>query len=122
MVDNEGKYPTRWARIKEVLGNLLIQWPEGCLEQQVIPMFEPDAVPSLIEDLQGILAGRRRRSLAERLDIRETDIESIKEAAGDRLIELIVDAAKGTVPGRLANAEQGKKKHFRAHAADWFKS
>jgi putative ATP-dependent endonuclease of OLD family len=122
MVDDEGKYPTRWARIKEVLGDLLIQWPDGCLEQQVIPMFEPDVLPSLIEDPQGILSGRRRRSLAERLDIEVTDIESIKEAAGDGLRQLIVDAAKGTVPERLANAEQGIKKHFRAHAGDWFKS
>ena len=122
IVDNEEKWPERWAKIKARLGALLVQWPDGCLEQHVIPMFEPTTLPSLLEDPEGIRTGMRLRSLADRLEIEQADIECIKAAAGDRFTQLIVDAAIGRVPEKFATADDNKKKQFKGYASVWFKS
>lgn len=122
IVDNEGKWPERWARIKGTVGALLLQWSEGCLEQHVIPLFEPMVLPSLLEDPEGTRTGMRRRSLAERLEIEQTDIERIKTVAGDGLARFIIEAATGSVPEKFANADDAKKKQFKGHANIWFKS
>lgn len=121
IVDNEGKWPERWARIKATLGALLLQWPNGCLEEHVIPMFDPTKLPSLLEDPDGTRAGMRRRSLAERLEINEADIERIKAVAGEGLARLIIDAATGTIPEKFATNEE-EKKRFKGYANIWFKS
>jgi putative ATP-dependent endonuclease of OLD family len=41
-VDNEGTSPTRWAALRTKLGNLLFQWPTGCLEENIIKLVPPD--------------------------------------------------------------------------------
>lgn len=122
MVDNEGSWPTRWKRIEGVLGDLLVQWPDGCLEHQVLPMFERAELRSLIEDPEGTRTGLRRRSLAERLEIQETDIEHIMQIASDGLTQLIIDAATGSIPPKFTDADKATRKHFQGHAAVWYKS
>lgn len=121
-MDNEAKWPERWAKIKVTLGALLLQWVDGYLEQHVIPMFEPTMLPSLLEDPEGTRTGMRLRSLAERLENEETDIERIKVIAGDGLAQLIIEAATGSVPEKFAESEDAKRKRFKGHASVWFKS
>ncbi len=57
VVDNEGKKSGSWSKIKENLGDLLIQWADGCLEQHVIPLFDPERLIDLIEDGEGVYTG-----------------------------------------------------------------
>lgn len=121
MVDNEGRGSGTWAKIKETLRDLLIQWPDGSLEEHIIPLFGPLTLPTLIEDPEDERTGMRFRTLADRLGIKETDFESIEAAAGDKLVQLIVEAATGRVPERFAT-EKSKKKEFQSHASVWFKS
>jgi putative ATP-dependent endonuclease of OLD family len=122
VVDNEGKWPTRWAELKRKLGGLLLQWPNGCLEEHVIPLFDQSDLLPLIEDPAGVYSGMRLRTLARRLDIVEADFEKIKVAAGDKLTQLIVEAATGAVPKKLATADNRIKNDYKGDAAIWFKS
>ncbi len=122
VVDNEGKWPERWKRIKGVLGDLLVQWPSGCLEQHVVPLFDQAVLEKLIEDPEGIRTGTRLRSLAKRLAIDSTDIEKIKATAGDNLAQIIIHAATGRVPEKYVNADRSIKNDFKGDANSWFKS
>lgn len=122
VVDNEGKSPERWRRIKDVLGDLLLQWPSGCLEQHVIPLFDPAVLEKLIDDPKDVRTGARLRSLARRLEIDTTDFKKIKVAAGDKLVQLIIDAATGRLPEKHANADKVTKNDFKGDANSWFKS
>lgn len=122
VVDNEGKWPERWANIKGVLGDLLLQWPNGCLEQHVIPLFDQAVLENLIKDPGDIRTGARLRSLTKRLEIDSTEFEKIKAAAGDNLVQLIIDAATGKVPEKHANADKSIKNDFKGDANSWFKS
>jgi putative ATP-dependent endonuclease of OLD family len=122
VVDNEGKWPERWKRIKNALGDLLLQWPNGCLEQHVIPLFDPAVLDKLLDDPEGIRTGTRLRTLAKRLEIDSADFEQIKAAAGDKLVQLIIDAAIGSVPDKHANADKSIKNDFKGDAKSWFKT
>lgn len=125
MVDNEGKHPTRWASLKTRLGKLLLQWPAGCIEEHVIPLFDAAHLPSVIEDPEGEKTGVRRRSLAERLGIEQSDLPSIQAAAtaaGKGLAQLIIEAAIGRIPEDVSITDKLGPKHFKAHARQWFKS
>jgi putative ATP-dependent endonuclease of OLD family len=122
LVDNEKKWPERWARIKQSLGNLLLQWSDGCLEQQIIPLFEPTDLPNVVEDPEGTYTRMRLRSLAERLEIEEADIERIKEIANDSLAQLIIEAATGSIPEKFAETEKHIRNRFKGDARIWFKS
>lgn len=118
MVDDEGRGTGRWERIKKALGDLLVQWPDGCLEQHVIPLFERAELLNVITDPAGERTGVRLRSLADRLEIADADWTSIQAAAGERLVPLIIEAATGSVPSKLAS----RKNEFKAHSRHWFKS
>lgn len=118
MVDNEGRGSGRWERIKKVVGDLLIQWPDGCLEEHVIPLFDRSVLPQLIADLSGERTGERLRTLAARLEIADADWSSIEAYAGEQLVRLIIEAATGKVPEKFA----ARKGEFKAHARVWFKS
>lgn len=117
MVDDEGRSSGRWERIKKSLGDLLIQWPDGCLEEHVIPLFDSAELLNLITDPAGV-TGVRLRSLADRLGITDADWTSIQAAAGESLVPLIIEAAKGSVPDGAAT----RKNEFKAHSRLWFKS
>jgi putative ATP-dependent endonuclease of OLD family len=119
MVDDEGKHPTRWKKVKDHMGELLHQWNNGCLEQIVIPYFNDDELYSLIVDPQEELTGHRLRTLADRLTMEEKDFESLKHKAGDNFRQLIIEAACGFVP---VGIDPSKEKTFRSHGKSWFKT
>jgi putative ATP-dependent endonuclease of OLD family len=121
IVDNEGRGSGGWEKIKVRLGDLLLQWPDGCLEEHVIPLFEPEKLRYFFEDPEGDLTGMRLRSLVERIGINEKDFEKIKTHAGDKLIQTIIDAATGKIPEKY-DTEKYDKKHFQGQASNWFKS
>lgn len=78
MVDDEGKHPTRWKNVKDHMGDLLHQWNNGCLEQNVIPYFQDDELHSLIKDPNDALTGERLRTLADRLKVSEKNLRALK--------------------------------------------
>lgn len=119
-VDNEGRHPDRWARLKARLGPLLFQWPGGCLEENIMRHITVDRLEEFIVDPEGY-SGDRLRTLADRLGIEDKRFSAIKENAGD-LTRLIIDAAIGRVPEDKANALRSEKEQFRKHAKHWFKS
>jgi putative ATP-dependent endonuclease of the OLD family len=111
-VDNEGgRYPDRWQRIRERLGNLLFRWQEGCLEENFIPQVPAERLPELISHPEDG-PGNRLRTLADK------NLAAIQAAAGARLVPLIIEAATGTVP----EGEDEERKTYKGHATTWFKS
>lgn len=118
MVDNERRWSGSWEKIKTILGDLLFQWQEGCLEENIIPLFDSEKILSVIEDPEEVKTGMRLRSLADRLEIQDTTYETIRTAAGDKLIQVIIEAAIGKVPEQFKNEE----KKFKSHSKTWFKS
>lgn len=119
MVDDEGKHPTRWEKVKVHMGDLLYKWNNGCLEQNVISYFTDDELYSLIEDPHGELTGQRLRTLADRLTVEEKDFECIKRQAGENFRQLIIEASCGFVPEGI---DSSKEKTFRSHGKSWFKT
>lgn len=113
--------PGRWQRVRNSLGDLLLRWDRGCLEENILPYFNAAHLERLIADPQDRRTGQRRRSLADRLGIADTSIEAITAAAGDRLMAVVVEAATGVVPGAIAE-DREKKGIYKGHASQWFKS
>ncbi len=122
VVDDENLHSGRWAEVKKVLGDLLLQWSDGCLEEKVIPAFPSAVLKCLIEDPEGERTGMRLRSLADRLEIPNADFTNISSAAGSNLPQLIVDAATGKVPDKYKDGDKHTKGRFKGHASLWFKS
>ena len=121
MVDTEGQFSGRWASLKQRLGDLLIQWPSGCLEEQVIPLFDDTVLLALIEDPNGEKTGMRLRCLAERLALEDATFQSISEVAGADLKKLIVDAAAGNFPDDPSLTTDDKKR-MKGWCKSWFKT
>lgn len=121
VVDNEGRRSGSWARIKENLGELLIQWASGCIEEQIIPLFDKDRIPDLVNDPEGDYTGMRLRSLADRIGIQATDFESIEMAAAGRLTQFIIDAACGKT-NNMAGTDPETQKRLQGYKKIWFKS
>lgn len=116
------KHPGRWATVKKQLGPLLFRWDSGCLEENLIPLFDLNELESLIIDLEGEKTGYRLRTLADRLSISTPTYETLLTAAGDAgtLRKVIVQAACGSIPEGVTDA--GQKKTYKSHASSWFKS
>lgn len=132
-VDNENRNLGRWRTVKERVGQLVFQWGDGNLEQNVIPMFSADQVRALIEDPNQEKTGLRLRTLADRLETTEATFEVLTEQARENLgqaveqwnhplIPWIVDAASGKVPDILQDALPALRNPFKGHASAWFKS
>jgi len=119
-VDNEGRDPGRWGKLKTQLGPLLFQWATGCLEENIIREIPTDHLEEFIADPDGH-AGERLRTLADRLGIADKTFEAIKQAAPNLTI-LVIDAAMGRVPVDKADASRGEKEQLKKHANRWFKS
>jgi putative ATP-dependent endonuclease of the OLD family len=116
--DNEGGlHPERWRRIQERLGPLLFRWQNGCLEENLIPAVPADRLEELIAHPEDGPANRLR-TLAVRLGIEDKAIPALRATAGDGLVALIIEAAKGTVPA----GKEEEKKIYKSHAGTWFKS
>jgi len=120
--DHEGNAPNRWAALKANMNERLFQWQNGCLEENIIKHVEPDKLTKLIEDQDGDLDGDRLRTLADRLDCAEKDLDSLQSAAqaqGKELRALIIAAATGDTNGAPAGEEKAWKN---GHPRKWFKS
>jgi putative ATP-dependent endonuclease of OLD family len=52
-VDNEGRDPGRWGKLKTQLGPLLFQWATGCLEENIIREIPTDRLEEFITDPDG---------------------------------------------------------------------
>jgi putative ATP-dependent endonuclease of OLD family len=121
-VDNEGLHPSRWNEVGKKMKNLLYQWPKGCLEENIIPELDPSRLEEFIRDPEGEETGERLRTLADRLHIQEKDFANIRMRAGDRMIQLIVEAALGKIPDDKRDADEPTKKALKKHKERWFKS
>ena len=117
-VDNEGKFPTKWAAIKTKLGNLLLRWTTGCLEENVFAILPTEQLEDFIKDADGD-SGERLRTLADRLGITDKSFAAIKAKAPD-LRKLIIEAATAAVPDSVVDKEV--KKAWKKHGQRWFKS
>jgi len=116
--DEEGKHPTRWKKLEDVLGPLLFRWPKHCLEQNVFNVTPDAKLESLMNDPNDERTGMRRHTLALRLGIEAKTYAEITAAAGERLRSVMVEAALGTVPpGR-----EDDRGTYKAHGSIWFKS
>lgn len=116
--DDEGKYPGRWKKVSDKLGELLFRWPSKSLDENVISLVPDDKIEELIADPSGEMTGTRLRTLAYRLNVEDKTFASLKAAAGDRLRELIIEAALGLVPA----GKDEEKNQYKSHAGIWFKS
>ncbi|MDR3717401.1 MAG: AAA family ATPase [Bryobacteraceae bacterium] len=118
--DDEGRAPERWTTVKGALGDLLLRWPAGCLEENVIAHVADDDLEAFIVDPEGE-SGDRLRTLAVRLGIEGKSYAAILGAAGGpaNVRNLIVAAATGSVP---AGTPEGQKKAFKSHGKTWFKT
>jgi len=116
--DDEGKYPSRWKRLSERLGNLLFRWPSLCLEENAIAAVPDEKLEELMNDPQGDKTGMRRRTLADRLGIEAKTFAEVREKAGDGLKPLIIQAALGSVPP----GKDEEKNQYKSDAGTWFKS
>ena len=116
--DNEAKYPGRWKSVEDKLEALLFRWPAGSLEENIISILPEDKLETFISDPEDGKTGMRLRTLADRLEIQNKDFEVIKTTAGMNLKEVIVAAAKGTVPA----GKQAERRQYQAHGQTWFKS
>lgn len=116
--DDEGKHPTRWAKLHTKLGKLLFRWPSLCIEENIIAAVPDDKLEAFITDPVGEKSGIRFRTLADRLGIVDKDFAALKANAGADFKALIVDAALGTVP----IGKESEKNEYKAHAGRWFKS
>ncbi|MCZ8317217.1 MAG: AAA family ATPase [Silanimonas sp.] len=113
--------PERWARVQRALGDRLLRWDEGSLESNVLPLFGVQRLQALITDPDNRRTGQRRRSLIDRLGLApDADLEQISVAAGDGLMQVVVDAALGKVPSNIVDDE--RRKMFKGHSSQWFKS
>jgi putative ATP-dependent endonuclease of OLD family len=117
-----GKHASRWEELAAKLGPLLLRWASGCLEENVIGAIPDERLEELLIDPAGERTGRRRRTLADRLGIEKTDFTTIKTAAGSNLRDLIVGAALGRVPPTVPEEDRSRRKEFKAHGQDWFKT
>lgn len=118
--DDEGRAPEKWTRVKDRIGDLLFRWPSGCIEENIIKLVPQDRLEEFIQDSDGD-SGDRRRTLADRLEIKDKAFSDISDNASD-LRALIIEAATGTVPENKKDADKGEKKSLKKHAARWFKS
>lgn len=94
--DDEGTFSGTWTELKQKLGALLFRWPSGCIEENVLPAV-PEAVRlKLFEDRDG-LTGPRLRTLQERLGTPDKDLATVTAAAGEKLLETMIQAARFVV-------------------------
>lgn len=119
----ESLSPGRWGAVQSRLGDLLLRWEHGCLEENILPLFRYEDLKRVIEDHEGERTGMRLRTLADRLDIKDSTFEAVSDAAAacGGLMPFIVQAAIGYVPVSMIN-DKAKAKSFKAHARLWFKS
>lgn len=115
--DDEDKFPEKWARLQQKLGTGLFRWPKGCLEENLIALLPDEELEDFVADPEDELTGDRRRTLADRLKIAESDFPTLRQKAPN-FRKLIVEAATGFVP----DDRKDEKKILQKHCRKWFKS
>ncbi len=121
LADNEGVKVDSWTELKEKMGDLLLQWDEGCTEEAVISAIPDNQIPALIGVEGEDQMGTRLRHLKVRSDAKERTLDSINAAldgTGKTLKQLVVEAASGKSDG----APDGERKAWKSHSSSWFKS
>lgn len=113
--------PGRWGKVKARLEDLLLRWDKGCLEENLIPLFEVGQLQALLQDMEGGRTGMRLRTLADRLGVDEATFEAVSVAAGAGLMQTIIQAATGAVPDSVKD-DKARANEYKAHARAWFKS
>ena len=122
VVDDEGRCPGRWRKVKEKMGARLLQWQQGSLEAVIVTLVEECRLEELISDPRHELTGERLRTLADRLDMDEKTFEAVRSKAGVDLKPLIVAAATGQVPEDKRGAGRDVVNPYKGHSKKWFKS
>lgn len=118
-VDDEGHGSGRWAKVRASIGPLLFQWQSGCLESNIIALLADDQLERFMADSYGE-SFERRRTLADRLDMRERDFQSILATAPD-IKALMIAAATGESPP-ATRPDQTVARAWRNHGRTWFKT
>ncbi|WP_245512041.1 MULTISPECIES: hypothetical protein [unclassified Mesorhizobium] len=116
---NEGTDNGNWQAVKERLGDLLMRWPDGCLETNLIPHLADEQLANFIRDPDGD-DGERLRTMADRLGIEDKSLAAIK-ASTDDIRKLVAEAACGNAPTD-PDASPEQKKAWKKHGQRWFKS
>ena len=119
--DNENTHPTRWAKVADKLGSLLLRWPTGCIEENIIDRVPDEKLEALVTDPDDNKTGMRLRTLAVRLGIENKDFATLSAAAKGGLRALIIQAATGYVPPKKTTPKS-ERKIYEKHAQDWFKT
>ena len=99
-------------------GALVFRWKAGCLEENVLRAVADTKLEELLQCPKGEKTGDRLRTLADRLNINDKAFKTVSATAGANLKQLMIDAAKGTVPAD----KQDEKKQYKAHSQRWFKT
>ena len=121
LADDEGRNSGRWATVKGQLGARMHQWDKGCTEKHVISAIPDDKLFDLLKDDEGDFDGLRLRTLADRLNIQDKEISTIRQAIsaqGKTIRQVIIDAATGS----KSDAPPNKEKEWKSHSRCWFKS
>ncbi|MQB46048.1 AAA family ATPase [Rhizobium sp. ICMP 5592] len=121
LCDNDGKSTGSWAKVKASMGDTLLQWAQGCIEENIIAQVPNAQLWDLLADPDGA-TGDRARTLADRLGIQskdKVDIESACTATGTSLRAVIVAAATGSKDGA---PDDVTRKAWGKHSQKWFKS
>lgn len=121
LADNEGRNTGKWTDLKGAMGELLLQWNEGCTEEAVISAIPDERIPELIGAEGDAKFGYRLRHLQVRCGAEERTLNSIQaslEVAGKTLKQLVIESASGD----NAEAPEGDEKTWKSQSRDWFKS
>lgn len=121
LADNEGVKVDSWAELKKKMGDLLLQWDEGCTEEAVISAIPDDQIPKLIGADGEDQTGTRMQHLKVRSGAEERTLNSISAAldgTGKTLKQLVIQTASGNTDG----APAGEKKAWKNQSSSWFKS
>jgi putative ATP-dependent endonuclease of OLD family len=114
--DSEGVKEDCWKRVQARLGPLLHRWPNGCIEQNILPLVPDDELEEFITPPGGT-AGARLRTVADRLRVQDNSYAML--AAHPNFRTTIIEAATGNAPDTLSH---DVKKQWKSHERAWFKS
>ncbi|MCU4178622.1 ATP-dependent nuclease [Bosea sp. BH3] len=125
LVDDEGEKTGLWLALKSVMGDRLLQWVGGCTESAVIGALSDDQLEALITDPEGVHTQARLNTLIERIThenastaFERRDFTTVREAAGDQLRRLVIEAASASPKDTSGE----KAKTWKRHGKVWFKT
>lgn len=117
--DDEGTDGSGWTKVKAQMGDLLLRWKSGCLEDNVLMHVPDDKLEDFIRDPDGS-SGERLRTMADRLEIADKSVEAIRAKAPD-FRQLVVEAATGASHPDPA-IDRETRIAWKKHGQRWFKS